>query len=215
MKSRLLLYIGLVFGVGLFSDQSGSCLAAIVYPQAPAEGRKVVSENVAPILKEHPQMYGGVTMEDLTFGEAHRWYNVGVADLAGGRLLDAATSHSWRYPLMHGTNDAGMATVVADGNTLKYSAFYDAGSGKRILEALRRAEALPQIKKQEYEFRFLSVAGLNWSAVWLHAKADDIIIALPETFRRFKDYQICSESEVIKVLNPEAKRVMKEPRLIR
>jgi len=51
----------------------------------------------------------------------------------------------------------------------------------------------------------LSIASLNFGAVWLHGAADDIILPLdPPTFGRFKPSQPYSESQVIKILQPEA-----------
>jgi hypothetical protein len=75
---------------------------------------------------------------------------------------------------------------------------------------------LPQIRKQDYELRFLEVPALNFVAVWLHGRSDDIIMPLPPTFgRNLNAFQAYSESEIIKVLKPEAKEVMKAPNLVR
>ena len=81
----------------------------------------------------------------------------------------------------------------------------------KIPEALQIAEQLPQVKKQDYEPRFLDSAPILFVAVWLHGKSDDIIIPLPPTFGRWNAYQPYSESEMIKLLEPEAKKKFKEP----
>ena len=80
-----------------------------------------------------------------------------------------------------------------------------------IPEALQIAEQLSQVKKQDYEPRLLDSAPILFVAVWLHGKSDDIIIPLPPTFGRWKAYQPYSESEMIKLLKPEAKKKLKEP----
>ena len=86
---------------------------------------------------------------------------------------------------------------------------------KETLEALRMAEALPQVKKQDYELRFLDIPAVYFVAVWLHAESDDILIPLPPAFGRWSAYQPCSESDMIKLLKPEAKKVLKQPNLLR
>ncbi len=191
---------------------------AIVYYKAPEGGRQIVHKEVGEIQREHGTL-GNVRMEDLTISEPHRWYSVGLTDLASGHLLSAATSRSWRYILMHGTNSVGVATVFdADaktGNAQRFGALYDTGLGKETLKALQAAEKLPQIRKQDYELRFLDVMPVYFFAVWLHGKSDDIIIPLPPTYGRWNAYQPYSESQMMKLLKPEAKKVLKQPNLLR
>jgi hypothetical protein len=43
-------------------------------------------------------------------------------------------------------------------------------------------------------------------AVWLHGKSDDIIIPLGATFGRWNAMQPYSESEMLKLLQPDAKK---------
>jgi len=80
----------------------------------------------------------------------------------------------------------------------------------KIPEALQVAEHLPKVKTQDYEPRLLDSAPILFVAVWLHGKSDDIIIPLPPTFGRWNAYQPYSESEMIKLLKPEAKKKLKE-----
>ena len=83
------------------------------------------------------------------------------------------------------------------------------------MEAFRKAEALPQVKKRDYELRALVIPAVNFDAVWLQAESDDILIPLPPTIRRFGDYQPYSESQVIEVLKKDAVNMMKQPILPR
>jgi hypothetical protein len=210
MKSNLLLGLALVL--------SGNCFAAIIYPKAPDGGRQIVIENVGQILHAYSDTFGSLRMEDLTIAEPHREYYVtNLENLASGHLLSGTASRSWRYLLVPGTNNAvGAATLIDDGNNAwKFNDLQQPFSPDAILEAVRRAEQLPQIKKQDYELRHLSIAPLNFVAVWLHAKSDDIIIPLPPTFGRFNDYQPYSESQILKVLKKDAANVMKQPNLLR
>jgi hypothetical protein len=210
MKTRIILCCALIL--------CGNSYAAIVYPKAPDGGRQMVIENVGRELRAHPDTLGGLRMEDLTIAEPHREYYVtNLANLASGHLLSETASRSWRYLLVRGTNNAvGAATLIDDGkNALKFNDLQRPFFPDAILEALRRAEKLPQINKQDYELRYLGIAPLNFMAVWLHAESDDIIIPLPPTFGRFNDYQPYSESQIIKVLKKDAANVMKQPNLLR
>ena len=122
------------------------------------------------------------------------------------------------YLFIHGTNAVGAAGLIADektGKALKSNGLYQTDCSNETLEALRIAEQLPQIKKQDYEFRRLDSPPLSFVAVWLHGKSDDIIIPLPNTFGRWNAYQPYSESQMIKLLKPEAKKVLKQPNLLR
>jgi hypothetical protein len=201
---------GLIIG-GIFRGTGGSCEAAIVYPKAPAGGRQMVYEH----LRAHPDQLGELQIKDLTIAEPHRWYSVGLTDLASGHLVTAATSRSWRYILLHGTNAVGVAQVsdadAKTGNALQFSGWGETCFSKETLEALRIAETLPQVKKQDYELRFLDSPGVVFCAVWLHGKSDDIIIPVPPTFGRWNAYQPYSEMQIIKLLKPEAKKKLKAP----
>jgi hypothetical protein len=48
-------------------------------------------------------------------------------------------------------------------------------------------------------------------AVWLHGKSDDIIIPLSDTWGRWNGYQPYSESQMIELLKPEAKKNLQQP----
>jgi hypothetical protein len=211
MKPKLIIGLALVL--------SCFCHAAIVYPKAPDGGQQLVREYVGALLREHPDgpalSVRGLKIEDLTIAMTHRWYGVGVKDLASGHLLSAATSgSSWRYVLLHGSNSVGVAQLLADektGKAEKCVALYETDYST---EALRVAEQLPQIKKADYEFRFLSAPAVYFQAVWLHGKSDDIIIPVGPTFNRWNACQPYSESQMLKLLKPEAKKVRKAPGLI-
>jgi hypothetical protein len=210
MKSEIILCFALVL--------NGHCQAAIVYPKAPEGGQQIVQEHVGQLLRALPNgpvlSVRGVQIEDLTIARPHRWYSTGATDLASGHLLSAAKSSSWRYPLIYGTNAVGVAQLIADEKTGKAEKFVAVYQTDSSTEALRIAEQLPQIKKQDYEIRFLNAPAVLFQAIWLHGKSDDIIIPLPNTFGRWNAYQPYSESQMIKLLKPEAKKVLKQPNLL-
>jgi hypothetical protein len=83
MNSKLILCLALVL--------SGHCFAAIVYPQAPDGGRQMVVKYLDPQFLKFLKVS---RVEDLTIANPHRWYGVGLTNLASGRLLSAAESGS-------------------------------------------------------------------------------------------------------------------------
>jgi|ERR1035437_694668 hypothetical protein len=208
MNPKIILCLALVLG-----SVGGNCYAAIIFPKAPEGGRQIAYESVAKLRQANPSFLGGVRIEELTIADPHQNYSANPQDVTSGNLLSAAKPGSWRYPVMHGTNAMGVAELIADKKAekgLKFVAFYP-GPGAKILVALRKAEQLPQIKEQDYEFRYLNLAPISFFAVWLHGKSDDIIIPLPPTYGTWNDYQPYSESQMIKLLKPEAKKKLKEP----
>ena len=203
MNAQIILFLVLALG--------GNCRAAIIYPQAPEGGRQVAYANATDVLRSAPRFLGGYRIDELSMAEPYREYFVGLTNLAAGHLLSEAQSRgSWMYLLVHGTNAVGAAGLLADettGKVLKANGLYQSDSSNETLEALRKAEMLPQTKKQNYEFRRLDIPALSFVAIWLHGKSDELIIPLPPTYERpLTAYQPYSEDQIIKVLEPEAKR---------
>jgi hypothetical protein len=210
MKLKLLLGLALVL--------SGYCRAAITYPKAPDGGRQLVTANANEILRSDPSFLAGFRIEELTIANPYRNYYVGLTNLASGQLLAAVRPGGWTYLFMHGTNAVGAEELIANektGNALQFNGFYQSNFSNETLEALRIAEKLPQTRKQDYEVRRLGSAPILFHALWLHGKSDDIIIPLGATFGRWNALQPYSESQMIKLLKPEAKKVLKQPNLLR
>jgi hypothetical protein len=206
MNFKSLLYLALVLGGGL------NCPAAIIYPKAPDGREQIIREAFQGLSRSISRYLGGYQIEDLTIANPFRDYSVGLTNLASGQLLPAARASTWRYLLMHGTNAVAAAELMADptnGAALKFAGLDTTDFSKETQEALRRAEQLPQIQKQDYELRRLDCPSILFVAVWLHGKSDDIIIPLPKTFGRWNAYQPYSEGEMIKLLKPEAEQRLK------
>jgi hypothetical protein len=188
---------------------SSHCPAAIVYPQAPDGGQQIAYKKADEILRSEPSFLGGFRMEELTVGDPYQNYYVGLTDLASGHLLSAVRPGDWMYPLIHGTDIVGAAGLTTDkktGKALRSDSLYQSNFSKETQAALRLAEQLPQIKQSDYEFRRLDDPGNSFVAIWLHGKSDDIIIPLPPTYGRMTAYQPCSEKQIIRLLQAEAKR---------
>ncbi|HSY10414.1 MAG TPA: hypothetical protein VK840_05815 [Candidatus Dormibacteraeota bacterium] len=192
---------------------SGNCFAAIVYPKEPDGGRQMVIQFANYFVgKNLPPFKGISTTNDLTFAPPLQEY--GSGDLAKGQLLTGATSgrdglQIWKYIFMHGTNVVGDAYLEADENTrkpLKCTSLGNDVFSEETLKALQAAEQLPLLQKQDYEARLLDDRLVSFDAVWLHGRSNDIIIPLPPTYNRMNAYQLYSESQIIKILAPEARR---------
>lgn len=200
MKSKILLCLALVL--------SCNCHAAIVFPKAPEGGQQVAYKFVAGTCQATPSFLGGARIGELTLADAHKIYIPDPQDVTSGSLLASAKPATWRYFIMHGTNGVGLVELKADETTekpLKAVAIYQAPAAEMRI-ALQTAEKLPQAKKQDYEFRYLSMAPILFSAVWLHGETNDIVIPLPETYGRYNAYQAYSEAEIVNILQPEIKR---------
>jgi hypothetical protein len=131
-------------------------------------------------------------------------------------LLSAAklATGRWRYFVMHGTNAVGVVVLRANekaGKALKFVELDPPARAAKLQIAQRKAEELPQVKKQDYEFRFLNLAPLSFFAVWLHGKSDDIIIPLPPTWGIWNAYQPYSESQITGLLKKYIEKRPKGP----
>ena len=188
----------------------GRCDAAITYPEAPPGGSRVAYEHA---VTDGPSLFKSLTARDikaLTVSHPSHVYYPGP-HLLTGRLLAGATFHAWRYLLLQGDHAVGAVEFEPDGKTGKTprwldteQSFFDAG----IMQGIRMASELPQVRKQDYELRFLEVPNLLY-AIWLHGKADDIIIPLPPTYRKLIAYHPYSERQIMKVLKPVLEMNMK------
>jgi hypothetical protein len=188
----------------IFWGAASSCKAGITYPKAPEGGRDIVYANVDVLIKGQPGLLKGLRIDELTIAEPHRGYVVGLNDLASGHLLSAAKPWCWRYLLILGNTAVGdvLLNIGKDGKPPDFNSLEVPFFPNATLEALRIAEKLPQIKKQDYEVRYLDIMHVCL-AIWLHGKTDDIIIPLSSPYKPY------TEAEIIKLLQKEALREQK------
>ena len=138
--------------------------------------------------------------ENLIIADPLATYNGDI--LVIGKFLSTARLSLWRYWLMDGTNAVGEIVLNADKNRyLKYCWMGKDSSDNKALEAIRIAKQLPQVKKQDYELRYLYMIPYA-SAIWLHSDSDDIIIPLTDYYHHWNADHPYSEGEMIKLLKP-------------
>ena len=125
-----------------------------------------------------------IVSTNIDLKSAGHVYGIALTNLASGQFLSA--TKTWGY-------------------------FSGDAFDTKIVEALQKAEQLPQVKNQDYEPRLMSITPILFVGVWLHGKSDDIIIPLPNTFGRWNAYQPYSESQLIQLLKREAKKKLQEP----
>jgi hypothetical protein len=204
MNPKLILCLALACSSLLNSN----CGAAIVYPKAPEGGRHIATGSI------NPKFLGVPRVSDLAIAKPYRAYFVGLTNLASGHLLSAAKPRGWIYLLMRGANAAGAVDLAPDktGTKLLFAGLYKSDFSNETREALRRAERLPRVQKQRYELRRLECSAILFVAVWLHGESDDIILPLSPTFGRWEAYHPYSERQILKLLKPEAKKKLKDPR---
>ena len=192
MNPKLLLYLVLV----LSGPVTYNCQAAITYPKAPEGGKQIVEKYLDPQLLKP---LGITNAEDLTIADPFAEYAGG--NLVSGEFLTESKLFTWHYLLMHGTNAVGSAELRA-GRNLKFVSLGKSHFDNLTLEGVGTAERLPQVKKQNYELRCLNVAPLFFSAIWLHSESNEIIIPLPDRWKRWDAYRPYSESEMVGILKP-------------
>jgi hypothetical protein len=198
MNLKLLLYLALVLSGGL------NCPAAITHPKAPEGGKQIVEKYLDPQLLKP---LGITNAADLTIADPFVEYAGG--ELTPGKFLSTAQLFTWRYPLMQGTNVVGAIELRAN-EKLKFVSLGKTLWDNSTPEAIRKAEQLPQVKRQDYELRCLGMIPY-YPAIWLHGESNDIIIPLPNrwvNWRAFQPnlYQPYSENEILGILKPIVER---------
>jgi hypothetical protein len=195
MNSTFPLCLALVLSGGL------NCPAAIIYPKAPEGGKQIVKKYLDPQLLKP---VGITNVEDLTIAHPFAVYVGG--ELTTGKFLSAAKLVTWRYPLMQGTNVVGAVELRAN-EKLRFVSLGKSLWDNSTPEAIRAAEQLPQVKRQDYELRSLGMIPY-YPAIWLHGESNDIIIPLPERWVNWKAYQpnlyqpYYSENQILGILKP-------------
>lgn len=189
---------------------SANCHATIIFPEAPADGWQFASNKISEVIQKFPHIQKGLKVEDLTTTNALKVYSFSPQDVISNDMLSSAKLGSWRYFFAHGTNVFSVGSQIdpKDGTLIKRGGVSEGEYYQSILVGLQKAQELPQVQKEDYECRYLESPFL-FHAIWFHGKSDDIIIPLPPTWNEWNAYQPYSESEITKLLKPEAAQKIK------
>ena len=107
-------------------------------------------------------------------------YHIGLADLAAGQNLDFAFQIGWRYLLKHNDEVVASADVIIDLD--KKPIFAQINEGPLVqgtVLAFKAAGVEEDVKKSEYETRFLTVPALYVASLWLVDMTDNRDLAIP------------------------------------
>jgi hypothetical protein len=142
------------------------------------------------------------------------FYGMNYTNLLSSHLLSATKLGSWRFLLTDGTNSAGLDLGYdqKNGRWAEFGYCFYPPCPKfsdPVLETLRAAERLPQVKKEDYELRYLNFLDIQFFAVWLHGKSSDIIMPVP-VYGKWQDFRPYSEPEMIERLKREIEGEMKK-----
>jgi hypothetical protein len=195
--------------------------AAVIFPILPAGRGQMTSQELGDLYKAQPGIFPKNTpIENLKLTGAFRSYVIEDAFLKTAQtpnleLLISSNqdytlhgihfTNQWSYMVIRGTNMVEILTATLDAkNHWKMpGAFYSLSQPDPIWIAYQKALALPQVKKRDYEFRYLMI-GLELRADWLHSETDDIIIPFPCAYATtWIGYQPYSFDETVKLLRLE------------
>jgi hypothetical protein len=182
----------------------------ITHPKPPEGGAEIASSSINEILRSQAtssaRILSDARTEDMALAEPHQAYVVGLADIASGKLLEAARLVSWRYLVIQEPNAVAEVELSAGADAAKreFLGLHQGPFANGTLEALRIAEDLPEIKKKPFELRFLKIPALYFAALWLARPKEDIIIPLHEPPAGLKANQPYSEKEILKALKSPA-----------
>lgn len=186
----------------------------IKHPRAPKLDVSVVTPYLAQITQSHltgPKgSLVGVTPDNLLCSEPHQNYFVEFPSILEGALLAQAAPKSWSYLLIAHMSGVGALEVSTTLNETgeevvnQFVAVHHGTGAERILDALRSAEALPEVAAQDFELRVLQVPTLSFSALWLHAATQDILFPISIAMKALQAEHPYSESEILNFLQPLA-----------
>ena len=186
-------------------------LASLQGRRAPAPHARSLGFDAAP---ETPPlaMPGLESARGVETAAPHPVYTAGLDDLAAGRLLETARHDGWRYLLLRGEDAVASATVgTLDGNGPPgFSHVTQGPFVEATLEALRRAEALDEVRGGDFELRLLDVPALYLRALWLHGPRD-LLLPLPPAPEPLEAYRPYGEDEVVAALRERAAERLRMP----
>jgi hypothetical protein len=159
---------------------------------------------------EPVRFFTGAPDNALGVADPHRTYVVGLDDLLQGRLLEAARPVAWRYLLIRGEEAIGEVELSRTSESEEFSAALHQGPfANAFLVALRAAERLPQVRKTQYELRYLKSAAVYLAALWLHGETSDLLIPLGPAPAKLAANKVYTESKMLSSLRATAQQAQR------
>ena len=213
MKNLILLLLTLALSNFMITGNAG-----IVYPTAPDGGAQAVSHMLDSHFMQLSffKQFHLPPVKDLTIARPFAVsYSFDYTNLLCGRFLSEVKTCSWRFLLTDGTNSVGAMDLGYDNQKgawqqgiggVFYKSYADFSTGLQV------AEQLPEVKKEDYELRYLNFLQGEFFAIWLHGKSNDTIIPLPPAHGECQPYRPYSEQEIIRMLKDEMEKEMRRPK---
>jgi hypothetical protein len=197
MKPRFFLGLGLVLASGL---QAANTDASVTFPESAEPLRIIARQEAISFFQQSHFMLPHVPANSVEMTKGHKCYVFDYHAVLAGKILSMASTSSggWQYMMMSGTNMVGtMGLELSKKGRWQFGGSMMAGTNGTdpIWVALQKAEKLPQVQRHDYEFRYL-ILSIEFWAIWLHGKSDDIIIPI-SVGDRWNIYQPYSEAQVV------------------
>ena len=109
----------------------------------------------------------------LQIMQSHQVFTLGLKDLTAGRGLQAAQQAGWRFLIQDGEKVVAAAetSVTGPGGEHAFAGFNEGPFVESSADAIRSAQALPQVEQGKFELRLLRIPALYFTAVWVHDPA--------------------------------------------
>jgi len=180
-----------------------NCYAAIIFPQAPEDGRQFAYKLVSDLLQSDTNVFRGPQLRDLTISKALPTYSID----GKGKLLPSGPPPAWAYLFMHDTNL--VASVFLNVNRTNGEIIKMGGvtmdNDHQTIRALNCAQEFSRTNGQDYEPRYLG-ADLSYQMLWLHGKTNDVIIPMEPTYGEMTPYRPYSEAQMMEFLKSYLER---------
>jgi hypothetical protein len=154
-----------------------------------------------------PRFLGGRDPDDLELALPHAVYDLGQEALASGRGLEAAVLSGHRHLVLGGGDVLAAAELPAAAGAEAGAAHVTAGPlAQATADAVRAAEALPEVQAGSFEVRLLRVAALHFVALWLAADGPGraLLVPLAPAPRGLTANRAYPAADVLALLRPVA-----------
>ncbi len=170
----------------------------VVFAKMSNWDRRVVARHLAG----HSIFLGGMKVDELSISFPHRSYGVELKKLAAGELVSATRVSTLRNIILHGTNVVAETELAISKNPFINGRVQSLRVGplaRSFVDALRKAERLPEVQEKDFELRLLS-SPPHFQALWLHRQSEDMFIPIsrfhPLTFADL----VYGEKEIVHAL---------------
>jgi hypothetical protein len=150
-------------------------------PEAPNEAAALVRSNFQAFAERGhfrlPALRNAVG--PLQIAQSHQVFTLGLKDLTAGRGLQAAQQAGWRFLIHDAEKVVAAAETAATGADHVFAGFNEGPFVASTAEAIRSAQALPEVERERFELRLLRIPALYFTAVWIHNPAGTGDLLMP------------------------------------